>query len=83
MTADINVILQLLQRQITPVPPAYSSVSPGSQRPDPSILYGMSAPMPYNMYPIQTESITTLIQVMIWKKVHDFCNDQFNYSGIG
>ncbi len=28
MTADINVILQLLQRQMAPVPPAYSSVSP-------------------------------------------------------
>uniref|UniRef100_A0A4W6CJN5 Potassium voltage-gated channel, subfamily H (eag-related), member 6a n=1 Tax=Lates calcarifer TaxID=8187 RepID=A0A4W6CJN5_LATCA len=28
MTADINVILQLLQRQMAPVPPAYSAVSP-------------------------------------------------------
>lgn len=28
MTADINVILQLLQRQMAPVPPAYSTVSP-------------------------------------------------------
>ncbi|XP_059414100.1 potassium voltage-gated channel subfamily H member 6-like [Carassius carassius] len=28
MTADINVILQLLQRQVVPVPPAYSAVSP-------------------------------------------------------
>ncbi|MCI4384842.1 hypothetical protein PGIGA_G00043340 [Pangasianodon gigas] len=28
MTADINVILQLLQRQMAQVPPAYSSVSP-------------------------------------------------------
>uniref|UniRef100_A0A8C9YI20 Potassium voltage-gated channel subfamily H member 2 n=1 Tax=Sander lucioperca TaxID=283035 RepID=A0A8C9YI20_SANLU len=27
MSADINVILQLLQRQIAPVPPAYSTVS--------------------------------------------------------
>uniref|UniRef100_A0A673C0H8 Potassium voltage-gated channel, subfamily H (eag-related), member 6b n=1 Tax=Sphaeramia orbicularis TaxID=375764 RepID=A0A673C0H8_9TELE len=30
MTADINVILQLLQRQMAPVPPAYSSVSPST-----------------------------------------------------
>ncbi|XP_016385682.1 potassium voltage-gated channel subfamily H member 6-like [Sinocyclocheilus rhinocerous] len=28
ITADINVILQLLQRQMAPVPPAYSAVSP-------------------------------------------------------
>ncbi|XP_051987804.1 potassium voltage-gated channel subfamily H member 6a isoform X2 [Xyrauchen texanus] len=28
MTTDINVILQLLQRQMAPVPPAYSAVSP-------------------------------------------------------
>ncbi|XP_051994688.1 potassium voltage-gated channel subfamily H member 6-like isoform X1 [Xyrauchen texanus] len=28
MTADINVILRLLQRQMAPVPPAYSAVSP-------------------------------------------------------
>ncbi|KAJ8364419.1 hypothetical protein SKAU_G00132500 [Synaphobranchus kaupii] len=32
MTADINVILQLLQRQVAPVPPAYSAVSPSSRR---------------------------------------------------
>ncbi|XP_041940783.1 potassium voltage-gated channel subfamily H member 6a isoform X1 [Alosa sapidissima] len=35
MTADINVILQLLQRQMAPVPPAYSVVS----APPPSNLY--------------------------------------------
>ncbi|XP_055049957.2 potassium voltage-gated channel subfamily H member 6a isoform X1 [Misgurnus anguillicaudatus] len=28
MTADINVILQLLQRQMAPVPPAYSALTP-------------------------------------------------------
>ncbi|KAI5618064.1 potassium voltage-gated channel subfamily H member 6-like, partial [Silurus asotus] len=63
MTADINIILQLLQRQTTPVPPAYSSVSPGSHCPDPSILYGTSAPVLYNLYPMQVESRTTMIQV--------------------
>ncbi|XP_060794815.1 potassium voltage-gated channel subfamily H member 6 [Neoarius graeffei] len=73
MTADINVILQLLQRQITPVPPAYSSVSPGNHCPDPSILYGTSAPVLYNLYPIQTESRATMIQVKIFlEKVHSF-----------
>ncbi|XP_070963074.1 voltage-gated inwardly rectifying potassium channel KCNH6 isoform X1 [Oncorhynchus clarkii lewisi] len=55
MTADINVILQLLQRQITPVPPAYSTVSaidsPG--------LYGTGAPVLHTMYqipPIQIDN---------------------------
>lgn len=37
MTADINVILQLLQRQM--VPPAYSSVSPAALPPSPASLY--------------------------------------------
>ncbi|XP_035997674.1 potassium voltage-gated channel subfamily H member 6 isoform X1 [Fundulus heteroclitus] len=41
MTADINVILQLLQRQIAPVPPAYCTVSPPI---DSSALYGTAAP---------------------------------------
>ncbi|MCI4383919.1 hypothetical protein PGIGA_G00032360 [Pangasianodon gigas] len=62
MTADISVILQLLQRQLTPVPPAYNSVSPGSHCADPSILYGSSGPVLYNLYPIQLESRTTMIQ---------------------
>lgn len=84
MTADINVILQLLQRQITPVPPAYSSVSPGNHCPDPSILYGTSAPVLYNLYPIQTESRATMIQVKIFlEKVHSFGNNQINCSHIG
>ncbi|KAJ8245915.1 hypothetical protein GJAV_G00261660 [Gymnothorax javanicus] len=32
MTADINMILQLLQRRVAPVPPAYSAVSPCSHQ---------------------------------------------------
>ncbi|XP_060758082.1 potassium voltage-gated channel subfamily H member 6a isoform X2 [Neoarius graeffei] len=43
MTADINVILQLLQQQLAQVPPAYSSVSPASAAhltTPPSNLYG-------------------------------------------
>ncbi|XP_031427082.1 potassium voltage-gated channel subfamily H member 6a isoform X2 [Clupea harengus] len=43
MTADINVILQLLQRQMAPVPPAYSAVSPPPPPPPPpSTLYTSS-----------------------------------------
>ncbi|XP_061702895.1 potassium voltage-gated channel subfamily H member 6a isoform X3 [Syngnathoides biaculeatus] len=46
MTADITVILQLLQRQMAPVPPAYSAVSPGPLPPPAAAaaLYGTSAP---------------------------------------
>ncbi|KAL2078713.1 hypothetical protein ACEWY4_026398 [Coilia grayii] len=56
MTADINVILQLLQRQITPVPPAYSSVSPGNHPPDPATLYGPGAPTLHAMYPLRNRA---------------------------
>uniref|UniRef100_A0A8C1LC13 Potassium voltage-gated channel, subfamily H (eag-related), member 6b n=1 Tax=Cyprinus carpio TaxID=7962 RepID=A0A8C1LC13_CYPCA len=65
MTTDINVILQLLQRQIAPVPPAYSTVLPDSHTPDPAILYGSSAPVLHIMYPIpniQLDSRNTAIQ---------------------
>lgn len=66
MTADINVILQLLQRQIAPVPPAYSTVLPDNHTPDPVILYRSSAPVLHSMYPIpniQLDSRNTAIQV--------------------
>ncbi|XP_050922514.1 potassium voltage-gated channel subfamily H member 6 [Lates calcarifer] len=51
MTADINVILQLLQRQIAPVPPAYSTVSSTLPSDSPG-LYGTGAPVLHSMYPI-------------------------------
>ncbi|XP_029953950.1 potassium voltage-gated channel subfamily H member 6 [Salarias fasciatus] len=49
MTADINVILQLLQRQMAPVPPAYSTVSSGTL---PTDSYGSGTPVLHSMYPI-------------------------------
>ncbi|XP_074519384.1 voltage-gated inwardly rectifying potassium channel KCNH6 [Halichoeres trimaculatus] len=52
MTADINVILQLLQRQIAPVPPAYSTVSSGNLSTDSPGLYGTGTPVMHSMYPI-------------------------------
>ncbi|KAE8284234.1 Potassium voltage-gated channel subfamily H member 6 [Larimichthys crocea] len=52
MTADINVILQLLQRQITPVPPAYSTVSSSTLPNNSPGLYGTGTPVLHNMYPI-------------------------------
>ncbi|XP_047233853.1 potassium voltage-gated channel subfamily H member 6 isoform X1 [Girardinichthys multiradiatus] len=52
MTADINVILQTLQRQIAPVPPAYSIVSPSTLPIDPSALYGTGATVLHSVYPV-------------------------------
>ncbi|XP_008434981.1 potassium voltage-gated channel subfamily H member 2 isoform X1 [Poecilia reticulata] len=52
MTADINVILQLLQRQMAPVPPAYGSVSPSTLPIDSSALYGTGAPVLDSRYPV-------------------------------
>ncbi|KAM4624483.1 voltage-gated inwardly rectifying potassium channel KCNH6, partial [Polymixia lowei] len=63
MTADINVILQLLQRQTAPVPPAYSTVSPGTLPADPPGLYGTGTPVLHTMYPIsplQMDSRTSM-----------------------
>ncbi|PWA17636.1 hypothetical protein CCH79_00008111 [Gambusia affinis] len=65
MTADINVILQLLQRQMTPVPPAYSAVSPGSHLPHPTTLYGSGAPTIHMAPPIQpgqTDGTASMLQ---------------------
>ncbi|XP_038140791.1 potassium voltage-gated channel subfamily H member 6a isoform X2 [Cyprinodon tularosa] len=57
MTADINVILQLLQRQMTPVPPAYSAVSPGTHLPHPTTLFSSGAPTIHTVPPVQTVQI--------------------------
>ncbi|KAM9716108.1 voltage-gated inwardly rectifying potassium channel KCNH6 [Menidia menidia] len=51
MTADINVILQLLQRQIAPVPPAYSTVSSTTVPTDSSGLYGSGTPGLHSEFP--------------------------------
>lgn len=52
MTADINVILQLLQRQMAPVPPAYSTVSSNTLPTNSPGLYGTGTPAVHGMYPI-------------------------------
>ncbi|XP_073722761.1 voltage-gated inwardly rectifying potassium channel KCNH6 [Misgurnus anguillicaudatus] len=51
MITDISVILQLLQRQIASVPPAYSTVLPDTRTPDPTTLYTNSAPILNTIYP--------------------------------
>ncbi|XP_043530578.1 potassium voltage-gated channel subfamily H member 6a [Chiloscyllium plagiosum] len=64
MTADINIILQLLQRQVVPVPvpPAYSAVSPTSRPIDmysplsaePKVLPSPQSATPLPMAPLET-----------------------------
>ncbi|XP_061555635.1 LOW QUALITY PROTEIN: potassium voltage-gated channel subfamily H member 6a [Phycodurus eques] len=63
MTADITVILQLLQRQMAPVPPAYSAVSPGPLPPAAAAaLYGAPAPPALRAVPPMTDSAASLLQ---------------------
>lgn len=67
MTADINVILQLLQRQMAPVPPAYSAVSPSPHPPHPTTLYSTGAPTIHTVppiQPVQIDSTASLLQVL-------------------
>uniref|UniRef100_A0A8D3CH19 Potassium voltage-gated channel, subfamily H (eag-related), member 6a n=1 Tax=Scophthalmus maximus TaxID=52904 RepID=A0A8D3CH19_SCOMX len=62
MTADITVILQLLQRQMAPVPPAYSAVSPSPHPPPPATLYGAGPPTIHAVPPVQIHSTASLLQ---------------------
>uniref|UniRef100_A0A8C7NIY8 Potassium voltage-gated channel, subfamily H (eag-related), member 2 n=1 Tax=Oncorhynchus mykiss TaxID=8022 RepID=A0A8C7NIY8_ONCMY len=65
MTADIHVILQLLQRQITPVPPAYSTVLPSPHPAHPTTLYSTAAPIIHtvpSMPPIKIDSMPSPLQ---------------------
>lgn len=67
MTADINVILQLLQRHLAPVPPAYSAVSPSPHLPHPTALYSTGAPTIHTVapvQPVQMDSTASLLQVL-------------------
>lgn len=65
MTADINVILQLLQRQIAPVPPAYSTVSSGTLPAESSGQYGTGTPVLHGMYPISTIQIDSRVPTQV------------------
>ncbi|XP_067333956.1 potassium voltage-gated channel subfamily H member 6a isoform X1 [Channa argus] len=65
MTADINVILQLLQRQMAPVPPAYSTVSPSPHSPHPNTLYNTGGPPTiHTVPPIQTMQINSTVSLL-------------------
>lgn len=67
MTADINVILQLLQRQMAPVPPAYSSVSSSTLPSNSPGLYGTGTPVLHSLYPISPTQMDSRTP----KQVHD------------
>nr|XP_020461087.1 potassium voltage-gated channel subfamily H member 6-like isoform X2 [Monopterus albus] len=74
MAADMNVILQLLQRQMAPVPPAYSAVSPSAHPPHPTTLYSTGAPTLHTVLPIQPvqiNSTASLLQSPISDKSKD------------
>ncbi|KAF7225845.1 potassium voltage-gated channel subfamily H member 6a isoform X2 [Nothobranchius furzeri] len=62
MTADINVILQLLQRQMAPVPPAYSTLSPTTHLSHPTTLYSSGASTLHAIPPVQIDSSAPLLQ---------------------
>ncbi|XP_048846199.1 potassium voltage-gated channel subfamily H member 6a isoform X3 [Brienomyrus brachyistius] len=65
MMADISVILQLLQRQMTPVPPAYSSVSPGTHVLHLSARYGGGTQALHGAAPVisvSTEGLASPLQ---------------------
>ncbi|KAG9350046.1 hypothetical protein JZ751_026399 [Albula glossodonta] len=82
MTADINVILQLLQRQMAPVPPAYSAVSPSTHSPlspHPPHLPGLFSPSAQVLHsiapmaPVQMDSRASPLQTM-----DSPCTDKLN-----
>ncbi|KAK2893511.1 hypothetical protein Q8A73_015995 [Channa argus] len=65
MTADINVIQQLLQRQMAPVPPAYSTVFPSPHSPHPNTLYNTGGPPTIQtVAPIQAMQINTTVSLL-------------------
>ncbi|MBN3303034.1 KCNH2 protein, partial [Amia calva] len=60
MTSDINAIMQLLQRHMVLVPPAYSTVSPP---PQPMPYSGPGDRMVQPVNPLETETLASLSQV--------------------
>ncbi|KAJ8251042.1 hypothetical protein GJAV_G00216600 [Gymnothorax javanicus] len=64
MTADITVILQLLQRQMALVPPAYSALSPSGCPPHTPSPFGAGAPASHGVIPIPPVQINSLASPM-------------------
>lgn len=68
MTADINVILQLLQRQMAPVPPAYSTVSASRLPTESSGQYGTGTPVLHSTYTISPSRIDSRLPTQVRKR---------------
>ncbi|KFU83684.1 Potassium voltage-gated channel subfamily H member 7, partial [Chaetura pelagica] len=72
MSSDINIILQLLQRQLSQVPPAYSPISPSSHN---LAMYGI---LPRSLEPLaprtalEDEEMTTLEQSPSYTEMEKF-----------
>lgn len=60
MASDISLILQLLQRQLSQVPPAYSPISPSSHN---LSLYSISLRSMEPAPPLEEEELTPTDQV--------------------
>uniref|UniRef100_A0A668APE8 Voltage-gated inwardly rectifying potassium channel KCNH2 n=1 Tax=Myripristis murdjan TaxID=586833 RepID=A0A668APE8_9TELE len=66
MSTDIGAIMQLLQRQMALVPPAYSTVSSPPQVPKHRLVQPVT--------PLETDTLASLSQVKIYKHVSDLHN---------
>ncbi|XP_066483306.1 potassium voltage-gated channel subfamily H member 6 [Tiliqua scincoides] len=66
MSSDINLILQLLQRQLSQVPPAYSPISPSSHN---LALYGMSLRSTEPVPPLGEEELTPTKQTPSYTEI--------------
>ncbi|XP_044303242.1 potassium voltage-gated channel subfamily H member 6 isoform X2 [Varanus komodoensis] len=69
MTSDISLILQLLQRQLSQVPPAYSPISPSSQHVG---LYSMSLRSTEPVPPLQEEELTPTKEIPSYTEVEKY-----------
>ncbi|XP_058859172.1 potassium voltage-gated channel subfamily H member 6-like [Acipenser ruthenus] len=74
MTTDINVILQLLQRQMAPVPPAYSDVSPSTR---PPALYCPGAKVMHTTQPVAPVQVDSLASPLMSPD-----SDKFNFKSL-
>uniref|UniRef100_A0A3P9IZ23 Voltage-gated inwardly rectifying potassium channel KCNH2 n=1 Tax=Oryzias latipes TaxID=8090 RepID=A0A3P9IZ23_ORYLA len=75
MSADIGVIMQLLQRQMALVPPAYSAVSSPHQSssfPGPGPRQGQGEGAALSVAPLQTDDLTSLSQILNSQDFEEF-----------
>uniref|UniRef100_A0A671YPE7 Voltage-gated inwardly rectifying potassium channel KCNH2 n=1 Tax=Sparus aurata TaxID=8175 RepID=A0A671YPE7_SPAAU len=76
MSTDIGAIMQLLQRQMALVPPAYSAASP---YPGPSPGPGPEERQVQPVTPLDTDTLASLSQVKHKEQSNDSCVDRYQY----